>query len=227
MPFSLGPFLLHSVAVSIMYYGFSSLDQMPIDGWIRSQYGGHYQYLTIQGLIIAGVAMAIGVASDLLPSVKALATIKRAFFMIAMPLAAVISCVYWALLTLSPELILQASEEMIDDPDVLSSVEKLALIRLPFRVDFSLHMAPGVSLLLDFFLFERKYAVKEVAYGPLVAGAYTVFYGWWVEHCAEYNNGNFPYPFLTISPFNIRCAIYFAAGTFSFLSFYFVNRLHK
>ncbi|KAK7043591.1 hypothetical protein VNI00_008202 [Paramarasmius palmivorus] len=190
MAFSMPRFLLHSVAVAIMTYGFNSLDKMSIDEWIRSQYGGHYQYLTIQGLIIAGITMAVGVASDLLPSVKGLVAIKRALFMIAMPLAAVISCVYWALLTLSPDLILQGAEKMIDDPEVASSVEKLALVRIPLPVDLSLHMAPGVALIADFFLFERKFTSKEVAWGPLVAGAYTAFYGWWVEHCSKHNAGN-------------------------------------
>ena len=40
---------LHAAAAGVMGYGFLSLLQLPVDRWIRNQYGGHLQYLTIQG----------------------------------------------------------------------------------------------------------------------------------------------------------------------------------
>jgi hypothetical protein len=55
MAFYMPRFLLHSVSVAIVTYGFNSLDKMSIDEWIRSQYGGHYQYLTIQGCVLSFV----------------------------------------------------------------------------------------------------------------------------------------------------------------------------
>ncbi|KAL0573273.1 hypothetical protein V5O48_008680 [Marasmius crinis-equi] len=220
---------------------------MSIDEWISSQYGGHFQYLTIQGLVIAGVTMASSVLLDLFPSSKAILTFKRALFMIAMPLAAVISSVYWMLLLLDPSLILQEGEPLTGDPLVNESIEKLVLVRIPLPVDLSLHLAPAVSLLLDFFVLEKKFEPREVKYtAPLVALAYTVFYGAWVEHCAKRNDGlceinsyrrvaatsnDFdppdPYPFLTLNPFSIRLVIYAGAGLFSYLSFAGLNRLHK
>lgn len=42
-------FFLHGVAVGVMTYGFISLRMLPMDGWIRAQKGGHFQFLTIQG----------------------------------------------------------------------------------------------------------------------------------------------------------------------------------
>ncbi|KAF9264778.1 hypothetical protein L218DRAFT_1076233 [Marasmius fiardii PR-910] len=220
--------LFHSIALSIMIYGYKGLHTMSIDEWIRSQYGGHFQYLTIQGLIIAGVTMAASVMLDLFPSSKVLLVFKRVVFMIAMPLATVISTVYWFLLLLVPAMILQESGQFSDDRAVSENIEKLALVRIPLSVDLSLHLAPGVSLLVDFFVFEKKYGQKEVKLiAPVIALTYTVFYATWVEHCAEKNNGMFPYPFLTINPPTIRSVIYAGAGLFAFLSFTMLNRLHK
>lgn len=41
----------HGAAASIMNYGYKSLKGLDIDTYIRGQYGGHLQYLTIQGLV--------------------------------------------------------------------------------------------------------------------------------------------------------------------------------
>ncbi|KAG7092362.1 hypothetical protein E1B28_008721 [Marasmius oreades] len=225
--FSIVTTLFHSISLSILVYGYNSLHTMSIDEWIRSQYGGHFQYLTIQGLIIAGITMAASVALDLFPSSKALLAFKRALFMIAMPLATVISTVYWSLLLLVPTMILQESGKFSDHP-VSANIAKLALVRIPLSVDLSLHLAPGVSLLVDFFVFERKYSQKEARrVAPAIALAYTILYGIWVEHCANHNQGMFPYPFLTMSPPTGRLAIYAAAGLFAFLSFKMLNHLHE
>lgn len=39
----------HSVAAAVMAYGYSNLRQIPFDIFIRTQKGGHSQYLTIIG----------------------------------------------------------------------------------------------------------------------------------------------------------------------------------
>lgn len=39
----------HAAAAGVMAFGFHSLQKLPIDRWIRDQYGGHFQFLTIQG----------------------------------------------------------------------------------------------------------------------------------------------------------------------------------
>lgn len=41
--------ILHAAAVGAMGFGYHSLQKLPMDRWIREQYGGHFQYLTIQG----------------------------------------------------------------------------------------------------------------------------------------------------------------------------------
>jgi hypothetical protein len=69
-----------------------------------------------------------------------------------------------------------------------SSPEVPALARLPLGHDLSLHAAPGLTLLLDFFLFERKYSPAAARYAaPLASIAYCVGYSVWVEYCAKHN----------------------------------------
>ncbi|KAG1827021.1 uncharacterized protein BJ212DRAFT_1309912 [Suillus subaureus] len=36
------------VAVGVMTYGFISIRILPMDGWIRAQRGGHFQFVTIR-----------------------------------------------------------------------------------------------------------------------------------------------------------------------------------
>ena len=39
----------HAAAAGVMGFGYYSLQELPVDRWIRNQYGGHLQFLTIQG----------------------------------------------------------------------------------------------------------------------------------------------------------------------------------
>lgn len=40
---------LHAAAAGVMGFGFHSVRKLPQDQHISNQYGGHLQYLTIQG----------------------------------------------------------------------------------------------------------------------------------------------------------------------------------
>jgi len=214
--------LFRGTAAAIMAYGFNSLHYLPINSFIESQKGGHFQYLTIQGLCVAWLTMVTSMAGDVFPSLTALRTIKRGLFMIAMPLAVVISTIYWTLMLFFPSLILQT------DPSIASSTgEAPLLLRIPLRMDLALHATPALSLLADFVLFERKYTKKQALVGaPIVAGAATLWYSWWAEYCASFN-GSFPYPFLTENPFEVRVYIYAGAGTLALVSFWAINFLRS
>ncbi|KAI0810924.1 FAR-17a/AIG1-like protein [Irpex lacteus] len=145
--------------------------------------------------------------------------------MIAMPLATVISSIYWTLLLLFPSLILRAPEPGEFGPTSSSSVPDL--IRIPLSLDLSLHAAPGVALILDFFLFEEKFGKRTARVGgAAVAALAAVWYGSWVEYCASYN-GIFPYPFLTTNEFPVRVSIYAGATAFAYLIFQALNALHS
>jgi hypothetical protein len=61
-------------------------------------------------------------------------------------------------------------------------------MRIPLSHDLSLHAVPGISMLLDFVLFESKYSPSATKYAaPFVAFVYGVFYATWVEHCGKEN----------------------------------------
>ncbi|KAG1756523.1 FAR-17a/AIG1-like protein [Suillus paluster] len=214
---------LHGAAVGVMAYGFLSLKKLPMDAWIRTQKGGHFQFLTIQGLASAWLTMALSLGCDILPSFTALRTAKRASLMISLPLAFVISAVYWSLLLLFPSLILQRP---LLGSEPSSSLAVPELIWIPLKIDLSLHLAPLVALLADFTFFEKKYTRKQVQIGaPLVVLVCGTWYTCWVEYCASYNN-TFPYPFLTENPFNIRIGIYTFVSFLAWGCFCLINALH-
>ncbi|THU92181.1 hypothetical protein K435DRAFT_967786 [Dendrothele bispora CBS 962.96] len=222
MSFSFPSVVLHSLSASIMAYGYNQLKTLPIDALVSTQYGGHFQYLTIQGLAIAWLTTIFALASDLFPSINALRKLKRIFFMIAMPLEVVISSIYWPLLLVATHLILQPANTTPS-----SSSELPKLIRIPLTVDLALHAVPALSLLADFMLFETKYSRKQAVFGAtLVASSFTLWYSWWVERCGRIN-GVYPYPFLTHNTFEGRVLIYLGAGFLAWVSFCFINYFHK
>lgn len=181
-----------------------------LEDWIRSQYGGHFQNLTIQGLILAWLTMLTGLIIEMFPSSSTLRALKRHLFLIAMPLAVVISLIYWTLILLLPSLIVQSDD-----------------LRLPLSIDLALHASPASALLVDFFIFDTKYEEREFKYRvPFAATVFAAWYGLWVEHCAENNNGIFPYPFLTENPLEIRVVIYVVAALVAIMSFRLINSFH-
>ncbi|GJE95192.1 FAR-17a/AIG1-like protein [Phanerochaete sordida] len=218
--------VLHTAAAAIMTYAWFELDHLPNNAFVEKQKGGHFQFLTIQGLVVAWVTMVLSLSADLFPSVEVIRKAKRAVFMIAMPLATVISTIYWGLLLFMPHLILRAPEKGEWQPQVPSD-DVPDLLRVPIKLDLALHAVPGTALILDFFLFEVKYAKHTARYGGAIVAAIASFwYSCWVEYCASYN-GTFPYPFLTFNPLSIRIAIYAGASTFAYLIFQVLNWVHS
>ncbi|KAJ6596782.1 FAR-17a/AIG1-like protein [Mycena vulgaris] len=206
--------LLHLCAISAMSYGYTALHGLAVNSWITSQYGGHFQFLTIQGLAVAWLTMVVGLVEDFFPSIKGIRATKRALLIAAMPIATIVSSIYWTLLLTFPHLILRAMPE------------ESAPIGIPLRIDLALHAAPCIALLADFMIFERRYGTTVIKYvAPAITLVCTLWYGWWVEHCAS-KNGTFAYPFLTLNPMEIRLRIYAGAGTLACLSFYALNALH-
>ncbi|GAW06622.1 conserved fungal protein [Lentinula edodes] len=157
-PFRTARILLHSAAAAIMISGYHNLTKLPINAFISTQYGGHLQYLTIQGLFITCATTLISLLMDLFPSVNALKPLKRILLIIAMPLSITISSIYWPLLLLATQLILQnGSGEPSSSPHAPQP-----LLRIPLPMDLSLHAVPALTLLADFLLFEKKYTRKEI-----------------------------------------------------------------
>jgi len=220
MSFQRAAVLLHGFAAAIMAYGYNSLGSLATDTWVKSQKGGHFQYLTIHSLSVAWLTMVISLAVDFFPSSVVMKNVKRVLLMTALPLAVVTSLIYWTLILLSPSLILQK------DPNSEPSSSTDALMRVPLPIDLALHAVPGLALCADFMLLESKFSKNETRYGALlVIFPVAVWYVSWVEYCASFN-GTFPYPFLTVNPFEIRVGIYIAVMTFALVSFWTLNALH-
>jgi TctA family transporter len=55
---------------------------------------GFDRFLTNWGLVMAIITTSLGVLSDVLPGVTAIRSVKRAFLLIAFPLAITISSIY-------------------------------------------------------------------------------------------------------------------------------------
>ncbi|KAJ3502323.1 hypothetical protein NLJ89_g8942 [Agrocybe chaxingu] len=219
---SVGTGLSYSAVFTIFLGG------LAIDTFIRKQYGGHFQYLTIQGLAVAWLTMVASLFTDLLPSIRAARSIKRYLMIMAMPLAVVVSSIYWTLLLFFPALIIQKDLSGPSGAVPSSSPDAAPEFRLPLSIDLALHAAPALSVILDFFVFERKYNKKEVEVGaPAAISLYALGYTLWVEHCARENDGIFPYPFLTENTLPIRIGIYVGTAGLATVSFKLFNSLHS
>ncbi|KAK0223974.1 FAR-17a/AIG1-like protein [Armillaria fumosa] len=222
MAFSPSPVLLHSVATAIMAWAHSQLGNSPIDPIVETQYGGHYQFLTILGLVASLCTMGVALLVDLFPSIPALRSFKRAMLMVCMPVEAVIVSVYWTLLLLFPSLILQKYVPS----ELTSSQDALPLARIPLSLDLAMHVVPGLSLVLDFLVFEKKYSQELVKLAVPVVLTCGGMYSSWAERNAKLNDGIFPYPFLTENPFETRLGIYVGACVIGYVYFRVLNALH-
>jgi hypothetical protein len=122
-----------------------------------------------------------------------LVRIKRLVLQVALPLAFVISSIYWTLLLLFPNMILQAMPPTSDsivgaDAEPSSSSATPVIARIPLNVDLALHLAPAITLVVDFFFFQPKFGAREVKRTPLLMMGYALGYGSWVEWLATYNH---------------------------------------
>lgn len=104
---------------------------------------------------------------------------------VSQQLSIVISVIYWSLLLFMPQFILQSFHE---EPP-LSSTPSPDLFGIPLSLDLALHACPALFLLLDFFLFEKKYSKKDVSVsGPTAIVCFSIWYSLWVEYCGKKNS---------------------------------------
>lgn len=130
------------------------------------------------------------------------------------------------------------------DPNTVpsSSLAQSELTRIPLSTDLALHALPAITMIIDFFLFERRYPKSWVnRAAPLMCVAAGFGYSVWVEHCKSYNgtckystnsctgcNSDRcldPYPFLH-APTPIRVAIYAGATSLAYGALRLLNHLH-
>lgn len=192
--------------MAFMAWGFNNLKTLPIDVSINSEKGGHFQFLTIQGLALAFITSGLSAIVDLFPSFQPAIALRRSLLLISLPvsstelnrlkcctkylqLAIVVSSIYWTLLKLFTPLILRSMPVSESAPSHNPhNLPELALIRLPISMDIALHALPAIAMAAEFFIFEKKYSAKAEKYGaPTMAAVYGIGYALWVEYCASFN----------------------------------------
>ncbi|KAL4067998.1 FAR-17a/AIG1-like protein [Scleroderma citrinum] len=220
----ISPLALHAAATSVMCFAWSRIGTLPYDEMISKQKGGQLQFLTIQALVGSWLYMGLCLIVDFFPVVLSFEwafVVKRMLLMVALPLAFVVTAIYWSLYIFCPTLILRPENDEPTPPGVAPK-----LIRPPLHVDLAMHVAPFISLLTDFLLFEHKFSHEHLNnFGPVALLFYGISYACWVEYCA-FHNGVFPYPFLTLNPFRGRAVVYTCVTVLAFGSLRLLNCLH-
>ena len=91
----------------------------------------------------------------------------------SLPTETLITVLYWTIVTINKDLMMQPKKIM--DPTNPGQVLREEKIAIPFSIDASLHAFPGVFLLVDFFLFSRRFpkSIPVVAVAAAVTVAYT------------------------------------------------------
>ncbi|OCF38345.1 hypothetical protein I317_07889 [Kwoniella heveanensis CBS 569] len=223
----IGRLVFHAAAAAVMIQGWASLQNMAMKQFMESQYGGSFQYLTILGLFGSIAAMMLSGLCDYFPGINVFKSIKRIFLLVSLPVELVISSIYWSIILLAPELMLPPAPDMASSPEPSSSGFEDGLFRIPLWMDMSMHLAPAVALIIDFFFLEKKFRPPASTIGAfLLAATFGTTYGLWVEHCASIN-GSFPYPFLTIMELPGRVATYAGSTVGAYLVFRGLNAIHK
>jgi len=215
--------LLRLSALYAMKWGYDDLNRSRAGRMIRNQHGGHWPYLTIQGLVLAWVTVFLAFVSDFLPRFRAIKTIKRRLLMLSLPIATVVSSIYWTLVSTAPHLILPPVKRTSPE---FSSAAPPKHVSIPLQTDLVVHLFPSLMLLFEFFCMETKYGGNELTRD---AGIMTVLFSIWycglVEYLAPLNN-HYPYPFLDASA-PTRAGIYLVASVLGYLSFRGLNMLHR
>ena len=97
----------------------------------------------------------------------------------------VVTTIYWTLILFFPTLILRPAPEP-SEPSATQSPDGLA--RIPISLDLALHAVPAISLLTDFFVFEKSYGPWPAKTGAtIMSAAFGIWYSCWAEYCASYN----------------------------------------
>ncbi|GFZ46314.1 hypothetical protein JCM24511_04561 [Saitozyma sp. JCM 24511] len=217
-----GRLFFHVAVAGIMARGFLGLNDLAAGKHIE------YQYLTIVGLMTSGVVMMLSAINDLLPATTFIRPIKRSLLLFSMPVEIVITSIYWTLVAIKPELMFPPNPDLLDpfregEPSTASAD---LLFRIPLWMDFSMHALPAISLLIDFFLFERRYKPPASTRGAtLLAVCFGTTYSLWVEYCATINE-KFPYPFLNVMDPIQRVVMYSFSTALSLAAFRALNALH-
>ncbi|CDS01574.1 hypothetical protein [Sporisorium scitamineum] len=188
----------HTIALGSCTYGFKSVKVLPelmgVD--MNNEYGA------------TTAAMSLAWLLDVFQAPEGLHWLKDLVTAAALPAETLITVLYWSIVAINKDLLMQPKKVM--DPANPGQVLREEAVVIPFSIDASMHAFPGVFLLVDFFVFSRRFP-RNISMAA-VAAAVTVSYSLWAERCAE-KNGHYPYPLLDILSTPQRIALYSGAGT--------------
>ncbi|CAO3614961.1 unnamed protein product [Mucor hiemalis] len=129
-------------------------------------YGGHSQYLSVCGLVIATLAFFFRILNLLTGTFRGL---YEAFIAVATPLEGIISVLYWALSFYQKDLVLPAGPG----------------VNISFILDICLHLIPAVVCWVDFLAFNQEFKKSPVHILSMYILA--MMYFAWVNQCFEEN----------------------------------------
>ncbi|KAI8391632.1 FAR-17a/AIG1-like protein-domain-containing protein [Radiomyces spectabilis] len=167
---------LHCVVVSLPLPGF----------------GGHFQFLTILGLLVATLAFFLKVVRLFVPG--AFDSMHEMVVNIATPVEGLITVLYWPMVLYN--------RDLLASPDV-------AFI-LPLRLDLSLHFWPAVFLWVDFLAFNVEF--KRTWRHIVVIYSFAILYYFWTSYCYS-RNQFWVYPFLAEFSDTGRMLFFIACAT--------------
>ncbi|KNZ58836.1 hypothetical protein VP01_1851g4 [Puccinia sorghi] len=142
----------------------------------------------------------------------ALRNVSRLSLAIALPLESVVTTLYWPIILLVPEMMIDPHQGQIT---------------IPLNVDLAVHLYPALLLWTEYFLFSDRFSnpsngkirlaegiqLRPLTLNVLIAGAYVSR----VEFvCSLNSNIPFPYPFLNNHGFAVRLPIYMASAALSY-----------
>lgn len=144
----------------------------------NESYGWHFQYLTIIGLALSALTFTFGLLADITLS-RRLFAVKNALSVASAPIECLISILYWGL-------------RAIDTSLVLPPWAPILLL----RDDFSFHLIPALSLVLDLLFFSPPYTIAAL---PALGLSACIAFGYWfwIEQCYAYNQF-YPYPIFDV-----------------------------
>lgn len=178
-PFQPAKVILHAGAAAVMAYGYNALGTLPINVVVETQYGGHFQYLTIQGyvahfflsfgdmlttcrLTVAWLTMVLSLLCDLLPKISGLKQVKRLVFMISLPACLSIRWHHPFLINLQLAIVISTiywslitlAPSLILPPDTTATSEPSSSTTAPvlFRIPLSMDLALHASPAITLFL---------------------------------------------------------------------------
>ncbi|KAI7906292.1 FAR-17a/AIG1-like protein-domain-containing protein [Cokeromyces recurvatus] len=169
-------------------------------------YSGHFQFLTIVGLLVATLSSFARIINLLTGKLQ---VIYESLTAIATPVEGLISILYWPI--------------MLYDKEML--VPKDTIFDLPLKLDLSLHLFPTIVCWIDFMGFNRGFKRSPIHIFSIYF--FTFLYYVWVNVCYEHN-GYWPYPLLGLFKNNAQRGVFFIfCGWFCSLLYKTIAKGHE